>query len=302
MVDLNTVPIFLAVIEKDSFSGAAKVLGLSKSAVSKRVTALEAELGVKLLQRSTRKLRLTEAGERYVVAAEVAMRSLQEAEAIATDLQSKPQGLLRVHAPMSFGRVHVTSLLPDFLTAYPQMQVHLEMSDTWADMIEGNFDLAIRAGDLPDAALISRKLCDLKSVLCASPDYLEQNEIPLVPQDLKDHNCLTSTHHILERKWHFEKSGKTQTMHISGRLSLNTSDALREALIQGFGIGRLPTFVAGAAITAGKLVPVLPDYAMRSKPLHALYPDKHLLPAKAEVFLNYVADKFSGSTAYWDAW
>ncbi len=302
MLDLNTVPVFLAVIEKNSFSGAAKALGLSKSAVSKRVSALEAELGVKLLQRSTRKLHLTEAGERYVTAAEAAMRSLQEAEATATDLQSKPQGLLRVHAPMSFGRVHVTSLLPDFLTAYPQMQVHLEMSDNWAEMIEGNFDLAIRAGNLPDTNLISRKLCDLKSTLCASPDYLKHKDAPLVPQDLRDHNCLTSTHLMLEREWHFESGGNVQSVRISGQLSVNNSDALRETLIKGFGIGRLPTFIAGRDIADGRLVPVLSNYNMPSIPLHALYPDKHLLPAKGRVFLDYVVKKFGGPTPYWDQW
>jgi DNA-binding transcriptional LysR family regulator len=302
MLDLNAVPIFLAVIEKNSFSGAAKALGLSKSSVSKRVTAMEAELGVKLLHRSTRKLHLTDAGERYVAAAEAAMHTLQEAEHAATELQNEPHGLLRVHAPMSFGRLHVAPLLPNFLTAHPKMQVHLEMSDNWADVIEGGFDIAIRAGDLPDAALISKKLCDLQSVLCASPDYLTRHETPSVPQDLKDHNCLTSTHHILEREWHFEKPGKTQTTRISGRLSLNNSDALREALVRGFGIGRLPTFIAGGDIAAGRLVPVLTDYAMPSKPLHALYPDKHLLPAKARVFLDYVADKFGRSTSHWDEW
>ncbi|WOF75800.1 LysR family transcriptional regulator [Parvibaculaceae bacterium PLY_AMNH_Bact1] len=302
MLDLNAVPIFLAVVEQNSFSGAAKGLGLSKSAVSKRVSALEATLGVKLLHRSTRKLRLTEAGERYVVAAEAAMQSLQEAEAAAGELQSTPQGHLRVHAPMSFGRLHVTPLLPDFLTKHPAMQVHLEMNDTWADMIEGNFDVAIRAGALPDTTLISRKLCDLKSVVCASPDYLKQNDVPVVPQDLSNHNCLTSTHHILEREWHFKKSGKTQTVRISGQLSLNNSDALREALVRGFGIGRLPTFIAGKDISEGRLIPVLSDYEMPTKPLYALYPDKHLLPVKARVFLDYITEAYRGDRPYWDKW
>lgn len=302
MLDLNAVPIFLAVVEQNSFSGAAKTLGLSKSAVSKRVSTLETALGVKLLHRSTRKLHLTEAGQRYVIAAEAAMHSLQEAEASAGALQSKPQGHLRIHAPMSFGRLHVTPLLPKFLTTYPEIQLHMEMSDSWADVIEGGFDIAIRGGALPDTTLIGQKLCDLKSTVCASPEYLKRNETPRVPQDLKGHNCLTSTHHILEREWNFEKAGKTQAVRISGQFSVNNSDALREALVRGLGLGRLPTFIAGKDISEGRLVPILSDYAMPARPLYALYPDKHLLPAKARVFLDFIKEAYHGENPYWDEW
>ena len=295
----GTIPVFVAVVENGGFSSAARKLGVSKSAVSKRITQLEDRLGVRLLYRTTRRLSLTEAGEHYFTNAVRALAYASEAEDSVTQLQAIPQGRLRINTPMSFGRLHIAPLIPKFIELYPNVQVDLVMDDRVVDLVEGGFDIAIRGGDLPDSTLVARKLAPMCSVLCASPAYVGQHCMPRTPADLVEHNCLLFSYSASD--WTFLKQGVTETVRVTGTYQVNNSEALREALLQGVGIARVPTFVVGPDITEGRLVEVLGDYQMPAKTLYALFPKRQHLPAKVRVFIDFIVNHFGGDTPYWDA-
>ena len=302
MQDIGAIPVFTAIIEQGSFSKAAVSLGLTKSAVSKRITGLEAQLGVRLLNRSTRKLSLTEAGERYYIHAQEAVQAADEAERAATELQKIARGTLRVVVPMSFGLSHLAPLIPKFLQQYPQITFHMEMSDNWIDIIAEGIDIAIRTDSPSDAALIGRKLVPLRSVLCASPDYLTRCGTPQSLSDITQHNCLLYNYHTVLNEWVFSKDGAEQTIRVAGNYQVNNSEALRQSILQGLGIGRLPTFVAGEDIKAGRLVPLMTAYKMPHKTLYAIFPQKQYLPERMRVFIDFIAENFKGENPSWDCW
>jgi len=302
MQDIASIPVFAAIIEQGSFSKAADVLGITKSAVSKRITGLEARLGVRLLNRSTRKLSLTEAGERYYKHAQQALLAAEEAESAATELQNIPKGTLRLVTPMSFGVSHLASIIPEFLKQYPEIDIHIEMTDSWTDIIAEGFDLAIRTDSLTDGSLTVRKLVPLRSVLCASPDYIEKYGAPGLPSELSQHNCLMYTHHTVTNEWVFINNGEEETIRINGNYRVNNSEALREAVLQGLGIGRLPTFIAGKDIKSGRLVRMMMDYAMPHKTLYAVFPQKKYMPERMRVFIDFLAAHFGGDNPPWDCW
>ncbi|NMH66516.1 LysR family transcriptional regulator [Shewanella salipaludis] len=302
MLDISTIPIFTTVIEQGGFSKAAEKLGISTSAVSKRISRLEAQLGVQLLYRSTRKLSLTEAGERYYEHALQALQAALAAEQAATELQRQPKGVLRISVPMSFGRLHLAPIIPVFLKRYPQISLHMHTNDTWSDVIAEGFDIALRAGELPDSLLIAKKLLPLHSVLCASPEYIAEQGQPETPQSLIKHNCIVSTHHSLKNEWVFMQHDVETKVQVTGNYQVNSSDALRESLLQGLGIGRLPTFIAGNDIARGKLVPILTDYSMPHKILYAVFPERQYLPQKVRVFIDFLTENLGGDTPHWDQW
>lgn len=302
MKDISAIPVFTAVIETGSFSKAAGKLGVTKSSVSKRISGLEAQLGVKLLHRTTRKLSLTEAGERYFEYAVQALRAATEAENAATQYQKIPKGKLKISVPMSFGVLHIAPLIPVFLATYPEIQIQMQMNDNWTDLISDGFDIALRAGDLPDSSLIARKLAPLHSVLCASPTYIEKHGRPKKPQDLTDHNCVLYAYHTVRHEWVFAKNGEEETIQISGNFQVDNSEALCKSLTQGLGIGRIPTFIAGEEIEKGNLAPLLNDYKMPFKTLYAAFPEKQFLPEKIRVFLDFLSDNLGGDNPQWDSW
>ncbi|NOY72676.1 MAG: LysR family transcriptional regulator [Gammaproteobacteria bacterium] len=288
MDGFNAIPVFVAVVESGGFSSAARKLNISKSAVSKRITQLEDKLGVRLLYRTTRQLSLTEAGEHYYENAVKALAYANEAEDSVTQQQATPQGRLRINVPMSFGRLHIAPLIPPFLERYPNIHIDMVMDDRVVDLVESGFDLAIRGGDLSDSSLISRKLMPLRLVLCASPDYFAQHNMPQTPADLIDHNCLLFSYSVSQ--WDFTKQGKIERVRVSGNYQANNSEALREALLQGTGITRIPTFVVRSDIAAGRLNVVLGEYQMPIKAFYALFPKRQHLPAKVRVFIDYIVE------------
>ncbi|WP_286828143.1 MULTISPECIES: LysR family transcriptional regulator [Kordiimonas] len=302
MQDISAIPVFTCVVEEGSFSKAAGKLGITKSAVSKRISGLEGQLGVKLLQRSTRKLSLTEAGARYFEHAVQALNAAQDAQNAAMELQATPQGTLRLSVPMSFGRLHIAPIIPQFLKQYPNVKIHMDMSDQTRDVIAEGFDVALSAGDLPDSSLIARKLAPLHSVLCASKDYIARHGMPKSPQDLIQHNCILFTYHTGVPEWVFIRNGEESRVRIEGNYQVNNSEALHEALLQGLGIGRLPTFVAGPDIQSGKLVPILSDYEMPHKAIYAVFPEKRYLPEKVRVFIDFMVTNLGGNIPHWDRW
>lgn len=302
MDKLGAIPVFLAVVDNGGFSAAARVLGISKSAVSKRINDLEAHLGARLLYRTTRKLSLTEAGERYRGHAAAALRAASQAEDAVTQLQGEPQGLLRISSPMSFGRLHIAPMIAKLLQRYPKIQIDLVMDDRKVDLVAAGFDVAIRAqsGTLPDSTLVARKLAPLRQVLCASPDYLDRCGLPSVPAELSAHNCLLFSYSSDASQWTLVREGTAQTVQVSGNYRVNNSEALLSALLGGIGIGRLPTFVAGPDLKSGRLLQLFSSYHLPDHAFFAVFPQREYLPAKVRAFLDFAVEYFGGDQPYWD--
>ncbi len=301
MEGFGAIPVFVAVVENGGFSAAARTLGISKSAVSKRINQLEAHLGVRLLHRTTRKLSLTEAGERYFEHAAQALTAAGQAEDAVTELQGEPQGNLKISSPMSFGRLHVAPLIPKLLQRYPKLQIDLVMDDRKVDLVAGGFDVAIRAGNLPASTLIARKLAPVRQVLCASPDYIDRYDRPGTPAELSSHNCLLYSYSSDANEWTLIGEGGPETVTVSGSYQVNNSEALLEALKEGVGIGRLPTFVAGPDLKTGQLVKLFESYRLPDFTIYAVFSERQYLPAKVRVFLDFAIEHFGGDRPYWDA-
>ncbi|MEH6442620.1 MAG: LysR family transcriptional regulator [Oceanospirillaceae bacterium] len=298
MDSYNAIPIFVAVAQTGSFSGAAKKLELSKSAVSKRITLLENQLQARLIHRTTRKLSLTEAGERFYEHAKEVMQAAQNAEDAVAQLQGEPYGKLKIQAPMSFGVLHIAPLIALFLKRFTQLEIDLVLDDKEVDIVANGYDICIRAGELKDSSLIARPLAPLRSVLCMSPDYPAITKL-VQPEDLSQENCILYRYSQDAAYWRFSKDGEQQ-VKVSGNYRVNNSEALQKALISGAGIGRLPSFVAASAIQKGTLVTLFDDYEMPAKRLFAIYPERHYVPVKVRVFIDFVIEFFGVEQPYWD--
>ena len=301
MNEFGAIPVFVAVVENDGFSAASRALGISKSAVSKRINQLEDHLGVRLLHRTTRKLSLTEAGERYFEHATQALTAAGQAEDAVTELQGEPQGKLKISSPMSFGRLHVAPLIPIFMKRYPKILIDLVMDDRNIDLVAEGFDLAIRSGDMPASTLIARKLAPLRQVLCASPDYIDRYGMPVTPSELSERNCILFSYSGDANEWTLNKVGKSEAVLVSGSYRVNNSEAILVALREGIGIGRLPTFVAGPDLREGNLLRILESYHIPDHTFYAVFPERQYLPAKVRAFLNFSINYFGGDQPYWDA-
>lgn len=312
----NSIPIFVAVADNQGFSSAAKELGVSKSAISKRITQLEDQLGARLFHRTTRKLSMTEAGECFYQYAAQANRAGQQAAEAVHELKGEPRGVLKIQLPMTFGQLVISPLIPKFLANYPHLKVDLVLDDSQLNLVENGYDIAIRAGNLPDSNLIARPLAPLHSAVCCSPSFYQQHKSQLQhPKQLADMNCLTYSYSTNADVWEFKaiinpalnsstnssaKHKETITVNVAGNYRVNNSAALRDALVSGLGIGRLPTFIAGEAIKKGELFPLFHTYQMPFKQLHAIYPERNYLPEKVRVFLDFIIDELGNGKPGWD--
>ncbi|WP_199155118.1 LysR family transcriptional regulator [Chromobacterium sp. ASV23] len=300
MEHFAAIPIFVAVVEAGSFSAAAAKLGLTKSAVSKRVQQLEAALNVRLLQRTTRSLSLTEAGERYYDRARGALALAREAEEVAAGLQGAPQGLLRISVPMAFGRLHLSPLVPAFLRRYPDIQLDMAMDDRMVDLVEGGYDLAVRIGNLPGNSMVARRIAPCRVVMCASPAYLAEYGVPSHPADLARHNCLSYSYYRGGAYWTFQGPEGEIRVQPGGNYQVNNSEARRDALLAGLGICEMPTFIVGPDLTAGRLLPVLTDYPLPLHAIHVVFAERRRLPAKARAFIDFLDERLGGDAPLWD--
>ena len=296
----STIPIFVAVVECGSFSLAAEKLGVTKSAVSKRVTQLEDELGIRLLNRTTRKLSLTEAGKRYYDHVSQALALAQQGMDAVTELQGEPKGKLKITAPMSFGVLYIAPIIAEFLEQFPKVTIDLQLEDQMVDLIEGEFDLAIRIGNLPISNLVAKRLVNCKSVLCASPEYIKRNGSPKKPSDLIDHNCLVYSYFRGGSEWTFEQQHNELKVIPKGNFIVNNSEAIRRALIEGLGVGQLPTFLVSKDILSGKLQPIMTPYSLPEHAIYAVFPERKHLPHKVRAFMEFVADKLGRDKPIWD--
>ncbi len=300
MNEMSVVPVFVAVAESGGFAAAARRLGVSKSAVSKRIALLEERLGAQLFHRSTRRVSLTEAGEHYFAHAVQALGAARDAEDAVLALQGAPKGQLRINAPMSFGRLHIAPLIPDFLETYPGIEIDMVMDDRVVDLVADGFDVAIRGGNLDDSSLIARKIAPLHSVLLAAPSYVARHGEPSVPEELLNHNCLHYAYSRDAREWVFLSADGEVRIRTKGSYRVNNGEALMEAVLAGTGIARLQTFVAGPDIAAGRLVQILPDHRMPAHSLYAIFPERRHLPAKVRAFVDFLVERVDGELPSWD--
>ncbi|MBU2091801.1 MAG: LysR family transcriptional regulator [Alphaproteobacteria bacterium] len=299
MQDLNAMLVFARVVEAGSFSAAAEKLALSKSAVSKQVARLEDQLGVRLLNRTTRRLSLTEAGELFFARSTEVVAAAEAAEQAVTSLQDKPRGTLRLNSSMSFGQRHLGPAIPEFLFEYPDLSIDMTLTDRFVDLVKEGYDMAIRIGNMPDSSLIQRRLCDMQPLILASPDYLVRRGAPATPVELTQHNCLCYAYQATGDEWRFSGPEGVIRVRVSGQMRANNGDVLMEAAIAGMGIVQLPSFICGDAVRDGRLVPILTNYTLPGAAIHAVYPHARHVSTKVRAFVDFLAHRF-GSEPYWD--
>ncbi|MBF0270427.1 MAG: LysR family transcriptional regulator [Alphaproteobacteria bacterium] len=296
---LTALRSFLAVCDTRSFSEAARRLGLSKSLVSRQISGLEGELGVRLISRTTRRLSLTEAGQAYAERCQRVLADLKEADQAVSNLQIKPTGRLRITAPMSFGTLHLAPALPRFVETYLEIELDLSLSDRIVDVIEEGFDLAVRIGRLAESSLIARKLCPMRRIVCASPDYIRSHGAPSRPEDLARHSCLSHSE-LAMQEWRFvDEKGHPVQMAVRGPVRVNNGEAMRHLALAGLGIVYLPTFFIGPDLKAKRLIPLLEAHTPQDTALYAVYPHSRHLSPKVRAFVDFMAQTFT-SPPYWD--
>lgn len=289
---------FVQVVEAGTITAAARRMGVAKSVLSERLSALESRLGVTLLRRTTRSMALTDAGTGLYDSARDILARLEAAgvHAAAHGGQGGLHGALRLAAPLSFGASHLGELLMPFLQANPGLSCQIELDDRTVDLIDGRFDLAIRIGRLPDSRLVARRLGQTRRVVCASPGYLAQYGVPRTPEDVRHHDTVGYSHTTAARLWSFiDAQGREVTAAVARpRVVANNGDLIREAAIAGLGLVVLPHFIVAAALRQGTLVEVLADAVPAPEPIHAVYLPERQLPPKTRALIDHLIAAFAG--------
>ena len=278
---------FVAVVEAESFTGAAKQLGISTAQVSRQVSALEARLMTKLFHRTTRKVSVTEVGNSYYQDCRQLLDGLDAAERMVTNLQSTPTGKLKITAPVTYGERSIAPLVNDFLVKYPELNVQLHLTNLKVDLIDEGYDLAIRLGKLNDSSMMAKRLSSRTLYVCASPAYLSTYGIPHSISELDRHNCLQGTLDY----WHFQEEGKVRNVRIKGSLNCNSGRGLVDAALKGIGIVQLPDYYVVPFIESGELMSLLEHNREADEGIWALYPHNRHLSPKVRLFLDYLAQE-----------
>ena len=297
MADLDDVKAFLAVAEAKGFSRAADAMATSKSVVSRRVARLEADLGTRLVTRSSKGVVPTEAGEALRLRARGAFEALDEALQTAAQRAGDLTGVLRITAPIAFGTAHLSGFLADFMRNHPRLKLDVSFADQRIDILAEGFDVAVRMGTLPDSTLVARHIAPLRVAVLASPDYLARHGTPMRPRDLAAHDCIV--YGVTEGDlWRFREGDRFTSIRITGRFRSDNAGAILAAALAGVGIAGLPTFMLGDAIGSGALVPLLTDFPVAEQGLFAMRPPGPP-PAKTRAFIDALAARF-GPEPYWD--
>lgn len=290
--DLNQLVIFAKVVETRSFTAAGRSLGLPKSTVSRKVAQLEERLGVQLLQRTTRKLSLTEVGAAFYERCARISTEIDEAEQAVMHMHRDPRGLLRLTAPSEFASAFLSDVITDYLVAYPQVDIELELTERTVDMIEEGFDLSIRVGLLPDPTLIARELGPIHRFLVGSPSYLERRGVPQRPADLENHDLVVLGNPRRNSTMELRADdGESVAISARPRLVVNSMGMLREAVLAGVGLGMLPAFKCAEDLAKARLRSFLHDWTRTDAAIHAMYPTSRHLSAKVRTFLDYVVNR-----------
>jgi DNA-binding transcriptional LysR family regulator len=290
---------FVAVAARGSLSAAAQAEGVAPAVIGRRLDALEARLGVKLLIRTTRRLTLTFEGSAFLEDCQRLLNDFQNAEASVSLGGVKASGHLRVTAPAGFGRLHVAPLLPGFLDAHPEVSVSLDLTDRLTDIVNEGIDVAIRIGALDDSSLVGVKLADNRRVVVASPDYLARHGVPVTPSDLAEHDCLTFGNYGNQaRGWQFLMQGKPVSLRVSGSMACNDGAVLRDWALAGRGLAWRSMWEVGDDLKAGRLTSVLDNFAAPDNAIHAVFPQRRHLPLRVRMLIDFLKNTY-GSPAYW---
>jgi DNA-binding transcriptional LysR family regulator len=290
MDTVSALAAFVKVVELGSFAAAADRLELSRSSLTKLIAYLERKYDARLLNRTTRKLSLTDAGRALY---ERVIPLLQEFDDLENALQSDvqhAQGRLRLSAPFTFGILHLGPVIAHYMEKYPKVYVDLELNDRVVDLVEDGFDLAVRIGQLDDSSLIARQLAVLDVVLCASPAYIQKHGVPEHPSELASHHCLNYTYARRGNEWAFQRGDEQVQIKVSGLFRANNGDVLRAAALAGHGIIQQPSFIVGEDIRAGRLVPLLNEWKTYTPVLYAVYPHRRFLSAKVRTFVEHLQE------------
>lgn len=292
MLDLQQLSSFLAVVRAGSFVGAAEAVGLSKAAVSRHVAELEEHLGLRLLHRTTRRLSLTDDGQRFHARAVELVAALDELEAEATSRGGEASGLLRINAPLTFGNLHLAPLWPRFIAANPKVTLDITLNDRVVDLVDEGFDVAIRITNRLDRQLVARRLATTRIVLCASPGYLAAHGTPAHPRDLAAHAVFAYSYFASGDDWAFEGPEGSVSVRVSPRIHTNSGDTCRAAALEDQGIVLQPDFLVGPDLARGTLVELMPEYRAIELGIHAVYATRKHMPMKTRRLIDFLVDAF----------
>jgi DNA-binding transcriptional LysR family regulator len=294
----QAITAFTRVVETGSFARAADRLGVSVSAVSRHVAELESHLGARLLNRTTRRLSLTESGRAFHERCVQLLEDLEEAEEVVGAGTRAPRGTLRITCGTTFGVRHVAGVVAAYAARHPQVRFDLDLSDRAVDLVEEGFDLAIRIGAVGSPALIARRIGTTSLVCCASPAYLARHGTPHVPDDLAQHECLTYVYAPDRDVWRFRGAGAEHAVAVSGPVRANNGEMLTALALAGMGVDLEPDIVVAPYVRDGTLVRLLPEYRPASMPIHAVYPSRRHLSAKVRSFIDFLAARFATEPAW----
>jgi len=299
MGQLENMQVFVRIVESGSITKAAEQLNLAKSAVSKRLGDLEARLGSKLINRTTRTSSLTDAGNQYYQRVKVL---IGEVDSLHGDMACKTQvlaGPLRLAAPLSFGISHLTPAIDVFMRQHPDLDIDIDFSDRKIDIVEGGYDLALRIGTLQDSGLQARKITPIKHVICASPSYLKRQGTPTTPKELATHKIVKYGNWPLAGMPLLDSAGQQHLVNMDACLTANNGDAMKQIALSGHGVVMLPTFIVWDALAKGDLVPILENYSLVTMHAYAVYPSTGYLPRKVRSLIDFLVERF-GDKPYWD--
>jgi DNA-binding transcriptional LysR family regulator len=285
-------------VENDSLADAARKINVSPSVVSKHLSALEDHLGVRLLNRTTRRISITEEGTAYYERCKQIITDVAEAEIEVSSAHTAPRGLLKITAPVTFAHRHLTPHLPKFLDMFPEVEVQVQVNDRVVDLVDEGIDLAIRISQLKDSSLIARRLAPNRRYIAATPEYLERNGTPKSVDDLKDHRLITWPPGNPLNDWHFLIDGVDRIIKVKGAIAVNEGDAILTTLLAGGGLGMTQEFLAGPFVKEKKLVPLLEEIVREDNPIYAVYPSSRHLSPKVRAFVDFLVETY-GPKPYW---
>lgn len=300
MDTLTRMRTFLQVVDAGGFTAAAKTAGRSKALISKYVSELEDELAVRLLNRTTRQLSLTEAGEHYYREAGEIIRRVEELVTEVQDTNATPRGRLRVSMPRTMGDGAVGGALVEFAKSFPDVALSIAMEDRFVNLVEEGFDVAVRVANLDDSSLIARKVGSFEVISCASPDVIAAHGKPVVPQDLADKPCIIDTNSRPRAAWTYLKGEEKHSVTVTGRIEFNSPHAVRRAALSGLGFARIPRIFIRKDLAEGRLVEVLEDYVDRAREVHIVYPHRRHLPLKTRAFVDFMVNWFASNHVSFD--
>jgi len=299
MGQLEDMQVFIRVVDAGGISRAAEQMGLAKSAVSRRLSELEARLGVRLLNRTTRTSNLTEAGRGFYERSIKIIDDIGELNALTQGSNTTLEGTINLAVPLSFGLSHLAPAVDDFIKQHPELTINIDFSDRQLNLIEEGLDLAVRIADLKDSSLMARKISPIRTMICASPDYLKVHGTPETLDDLKHHQML---HYNLSNSssWKLtDKQGEQHFINVAAKIIANNGDFLKDMAIAGHGIIMIPTFISWKAIAMGELIPILSDYTASRLNAYAVYPQTRYLSQRTRMLIDFLVERF-GENPYWD--